>query len=62
MQKALVVTGKFGHKENETLAKLNSHLQMGWKIVHSCPMPSSGSVMTDMNATCFVVIEKEEVE
>lgn len=51
-----------------TLKDLNDHLEMGWKVVSMCGMPSSVStsgnrVYSTQNApTCLVIIEGEVSE
>lgn len=38
---------------------LNSLLSDGWKVINTCPMPSSNCTC---NPTCLVIIEREEEE
>ncbi len=68
MQKSIIVDTVSGN------ARLNQYLEDGWKIVHSCPMPSSCSVAVsvvgdtsyplekskaiDTAPTCLVILEK----
>lgn len=55
MQLAIKITN------NSDIEKLNDYLIKGWKVINSCPMPSSTantSYGTTINATCLVIIEK----
>jgi len=61
MQKSLIITQDNGTQE------LNSALSEGWRVVNTCPMPSSmagtgGSFSNfkDQSPTCLVIIERED--
>lgn len=55
MQRAIVV------RANDEIVKIlnDKYLADGWKVISSCPMPSStGDGIGDIIPTCLVVIEK----
>jgi hypothetical protein len=65
MQKAIIVTKE---QSDPNLQELNFLIgEEGWKVVNTCPMPSSCSTAGDGNAhvskvspTCLVIIEKDK--
>ena len=55
MQRVIVV------RDNGEIVKMlnEKYLAGGWKVISSCPMPSStGAGVGDIIPTCLVVIEK----
>ena len=65
MQKFLIISSDIADQNRIELKEL---LQDHWKIVHTCPMPSSCSSVgnaqhvSKIMPTCFVVVEKEDCE
>ena len=62
MQKALIITTELGNRE------LNEFLRDGWKVTHTCQMPSSVAIGDDSMGsrfvnlpTCLVVIESPRI-
>ena len=56
-QRAIIVS-------DTSICCLNSSLGVGWKVVHSCPMPSSCCTYSagdnhNNKPTCLIIIEKE---
>ena len=60
MQTSIVVQYPFG----SGVQKLEEHLEAGWKVIHTCPMPSSvggGGENFTIEAhppTCLVILQK----
>jgi hypothetical protein len=57
-QKAIIVTGETGGT-----SRLDEYLDHGWKVVNSCPMPSSpstGGYKSYTAPTCLVIVEGEK--
>lgn len=54
MQKALIID------DTMSLNRLNNLLEDDWKVVQTCPMPSSkgGETVTAERPTCLVIIQK----
>lgn len=59
MQKSLIIRDD----NNELCVKeLNGYLEEGWKVIETCPMPSSCTGMVGhYEPTCLVVLEKIEI-
>lgn len=55
MQEALIIRH---HDEGKSLAALNTLLKQGAHVVHSCPMPSSGSAVQWIAPACLVIMER----
>jgi len=53
MQKSIIVQGKNPY----TVTELNSLLQAGWKVIHTCPMPSACSI--SITSSTFDLRERE---
>ena len=56
-QKALIVKGD--SINSYSIALLNDYLSKGWKVVNTCPMPSS-STGGSYDPQCLVIIEKQD--
>jgi hypothetical protein len=53
MQKSLIVN------DSKSVDELNKLLETGWRVVNTCPMPSSGSQYSSdsQEPTCLIIIE-----
>ena len=62
MQKSMIINSQ------ESIQQLNDQLKLGWKVIHTCPMPSSCSIAIASNSIftrdistpphCLVIIER----
>ncbi len=61
-QRALIIERT---RSGEPLDALNDHLDQGWTVVHTCPMPSAKSNTSTreyVEPTCLVIIQSPPAE